>query len=322
MTDSRRVKPKITAAICTLNGARRILAVLEAVAAQRDIGPDEWELLVIDNGSTDGTARVVSLFVSQHRLVNLRYLVENLPGQAAARRRAINEAQGEWICFVDDDNLLDPQYLSEALSFAARLPNLGAFGGRSAARTQVSPPSWFDPLKEGLAVWDGGEEDFRLGPGQRCFTAGLVVRTIAVRGIAGEPWVMTGRTADTPIGGEDLELCLKLEQQGWKRWYDHRLLFDHVLPEERLTLRYFRQLYATFGATHLLLYPVYFPLAGSRHLRFLSIAASALAHYPYCLLKYLLGKAPGRWLAAAKVWTYGGVIRYFWTGLGTLLRKT
>ncbi len=172
----------ITVAICTLNGAERLPEVLEALGQQQRIADDAWEILLVDNGSTDATQEVFSRFAARFPNLTCRYVFEGKPGQNFARRRAMSEARGTWLCFVDDDNVLEAHYLANALAFAARKPKLGAFGGRSLARLASPLPGWYEVLKTGLAIWDGGEQTRRLSVAERSFTAGLVARTAILRG--------------------------------------------------------------------------------------------------------------------------------------------
>ena len=74
----------ITIAICTLNGASRLPEVLEALRKQQGVLDDAWEILLVDNGSTDETKEVLTDFAGQAVQVNCRYVLEKQPGQTAA----------------------------------------------------------------------------------------------------------------------------------------------------------------------------------------------------------------------------------------------
>jgi glycosyltransferase involved in cell wall biosynthesis len=306
-------KISITSAICTFNGADRLPEVLAALA-QQSLAPETWEILLVDNGSTDATKKVFSAFAGGHPHINCNYQFEPEPGQSAARRRAMAEARGGWLCFVDDDNVLDLNYLSESLRFIADKPHLGVLGGRSVERIDTPMPRWFPVLKDGLAIWDGGGIPRILSRSERCFTAGLVVRTDIARRVAAEKWVLTGRTASMPIGGEDLELCLKVESHGFERWYNPRLCFSHVLPFSRYQLNSLSRLFETFGATHLLLYPVYRPFLNSKLMSFAKILFVALLKYPLYFAAFSVNRSDSRWSIAKKMWSYKGVIKYSFYG--------
>jgi glycosyltransferase involved in cell wall biosynthesis len=311
---------QITVAICTRDGAGRLPEVLLALGEQRNIAPQSWEILLIDNGSIDATADLFKEFAAQYPHLACRYIYEGEPGTGVARRRALREASGEWVCFVDDDNILDGEYLANARVFSIDRPKLGAFGGRSVARTSGPLPAWFDTLKSGLAVWDGGEATRLLDLAERSFTAGLLVRTAAVRDLLDEKWALKGRTATDKVAGEDLELCLKLRRHGWEIWYVPDLMFTHVLPEGRLALPYVKGLFATFGAIHLSLYPLYFPVRDSAWLRFALITASAIVKAPFFGVRQYIAPGSQRWDMAARAWTYRGALKYWRAGFETVRR--
>lgn len=303
------VQLKFSVAICTFNGAKRLPDVLEAIANQQGMSYESWEVLLIDNASTDETKHVFEAFKEKHPVLFCRYVYESQPGQAAARLRSFKEATGEWICFVDDDNILDSKYLSSAYKFISRNRRIGALGGKSTPLLSSLPPVWFDSMKSGLAIWDGGDLARQLTIGERSFTAGLIVNTDVAKTVASETWIMNGRTKDFPIGGEDLELCLKISRRGLEIWYLPDLLFEHVIPENRLSQSYLKELVATFGATHLLLYPVYFPRYYNRLLTMLVIIMSALVKLPWFMLLSLL-PAKKKWTLRRRAWTYLGVLKY------------
>lgn len=295
--------------ICTYNGAKRLQEVLEAIAHQQGIAYEAWEILLIDNASTDETKNVFEDFAISHAHLTCRYIFEAKPGTGVARIRAFYEATGKWVCFVDDDNILDSKYLVSAHKYICRNSRIGALGGKSTARLSSPPPEWFDAIKSGLAIWDGGDVARQLTVGERCFTAGLIVNTEVAKIVAGEPWTMMGRTKSFPIAGEDLELCLKISRRGWELWYSPELTFEHVIPDNRLSRKYLKELAATFGATHLLLFPVYFPIKNNRLLTMLGIIMSAVVKLPWFMLLSSLSVRK-KWARRNRAWTYLGVIKY------------
>lgn len=123
--------------VCTHNPAPTALQrVLDALAAQT-LPQAQWELLVIDNASDDPLARRVALDWHAHG----RHLREDRLGLTPARLRGIAEAHGPLLVFVDDDNVLDADYLSLAAALAAAHPQLGAFGSGCLEAEYEVPPS-------------------------------------------------------------------------------------------------------------------------------------------------------------------------------------
>jgi glycosyltransferase involved in cell wall biosynthesis len=122
--------------VCTHNPLRaQLQRVLDALAAQT-LPQVQWELIVIDNASDEPLAQCCAVDWHMHG----RYLREDQLGLTPARLRGIAEAKGPLLVFVDDDNVLDADYLSRTAALAEAHPQIGAFGsGCLEAEYEVSP---------------------------------------------------------------------------------------------------------------------------------------------------------------------------------------
>ncbi len=139
---------KVSVAICTHNPREDYLQrVLEALRAQT-LPKEQWELLLIDNGSKEPLAGAWDL--SWHP--QSRHVREDELGLTPARLRAIQESTGDLLVFVDDDNVLAANYLAEATSISERWPMLGVWGGRIDPGFEQSPPEWTRPYWGMLAI--------------------------------------------------------------------------------------------------------------------------------------------------------------------------
>jgi len=148
MADSRRFV-SISVLLCTHNPRPDYLGrVLTALRGQT-LPTKHWELLLIDNASEQPLAQTVD--ISWHaRGRNIR---ENELGLTVARMRGIQEARGELLVFVDDDNLLSPNYLVQATATSARCPDFGVFGaGILNPEFEVQPPVELLPHLSKLAL--------------------------------------------------------------------------------------------------------------------------------------------------------------------------
>jgi len=241
---------KLTIAIPTFNGAPRLAKVLEHLQAQELLEAqsqaDDWEILVVDNNSSDDTAAIATQLQADWAKgawgdrVPLRYCFEPQPGLAYARQKAIAQAQGEWVGFIDDDNWAEPQWVASALAFAAANPELGAFGSRIQAVYEVEPPKDFHRIEAFLAIRDHGDdqapfdpENLQLPPG-----AGMVVNR--QRWLEAVPEVMSvvGRTADILISGSDYAALLYLHRAGHPIAYNPDMVIHHAIPAGRLERAY------------------------------------------------------------------------------------
>lgn len=243
-TNSTATVVDFTVAIRTYNGENRLPAVLNRLRSQVGTEGINWEVVIVDNNSKDNTAKVIREYQSE-RLVtySLRYHFEPKPGAASARKRAIQEAKGAWIGFLDDDNLPSSNWLAAAYSFSKLRPEIGAYGSRIHGEFEIEPPKNFERIAPLLAITKLGKRPFRyegnlLPPG-----AGLVIRKKAWLNHVPERQQLQG-----PVGkslsskGEDLEALSYLKQAGWEIWYNPEMKVYHKIPKSRLQKEYLMRL--------------------------------------------------------------------------------
>jgi glycosyltransferase involved in cell wall biosynthesis len=142
------VIPTISVIICTHNPRTDYLhRVLEALRAQT-LAQHSWELLLIDNASAQPLAEEWDL--GWHSAA--RHIREDELGLAPARLRGIAEAKGELLVFVDDDNVLAPDFLAEALRIGHEWPILGIWGGSIIPEFEIEPPGHLRPFLHAVAM--------------------------------------------------------------------------------------------------------------------------------------------------------------------------
>lgn len=240
-----------TVCICTFNGAARIGMVIEALAVQTQ--PFEsWELLVIDNASTDGTGEVANQLIKKRLRGNDRVVREERPGLSFARARAAREARGEIICFLDDDNIPAPHFLAAAVGAFDERSKAGVIGGKVLPRWEVNPTPLADAVAPfALAICNLGGSAQRVETvGGGIVGAGMCIRTEVLRNIyrdANAPAQVTGRTGGNLMSGEDLAISLVARQLGWECWYVPSLQIEHILPASRMDKNYLLRLYEGIG---------------------------------------------------------------------------
>jgi glycosyltransferase involved in cell wall biosynthesis len=240
--------PGIEVAICTHNGAGRLPAVLQALAAQT-MSPLHWSVLVVDNASTDDTAASAHRYWTRQD-VTLRVVHEPRPGVTMARQRALTEASREFLCFCDDDNLLAQDYLEQAARIMDSLPLAGALGGQGEPECEVPLPEWFSIAAPGYAVGPQGEGEGLISDSRGfLYGAGMVVRRAAWSRIVrnGFDPRLNSRQGNGLSSGEDNEICLMLLLMGWQIHFSPKLVFRHQITAHKLDENYCRALYRGFG---------------------------------------------------------------------------
>jgi glycosyltransferase involved in cell wall biosynthesis len=247
----------ISVVICTFNRAGLLQQTLSAVRECAAPSRCDVEIVVIDNNSTDDTPEVVRRAAGSPGYP-IRYAAERKQGKSFALNRALSLARGEVIALTDDDVLPARDWLT---LIAARLrsePIAFAFG-KVLPRWAVLPPpelltfrarSLWGPL----ALIDYGDESIRYTPAafrtlRMPIGANLAVRRDALDRVG--PWrTDLGRVDNSPVCGEDRELCVRLfRARLYDGVYDPRITVQHYVPETRLGRRYFRRWFYWHGRT-------------------------------------------------------------------------
>ena len=120
----------IDVVICTYNRSASLDATLASLAAMRVTPSTAWVVTVVDNNSTDDTAAVVERHVRQGRIPGLRRVVAAELGLTPARLAGARRSEADWIAFVDDDCVVDPDWVQNAAAFLAERPACGALASQ------------------------------------------------------------------------------------------------------------------------------------------------------------------------------------------------
>lgn len=243
-------------AICTYNGAERLPEVLDQLLHQVGTEDIQWEVLVVNNNSSDHTAAVVSEYAAVWRKdCELRYVFEAEQGLAYARNRAILEARSsDLIGFLDDDNLPAENWVAEAYRFGQERPQVGAYGGIIHAKLDEPPPPYFNQIKLLLAVYDRGQEPLcyhrSAKPRKVPVGAGLVIRASAWKEYVPQKLRLRGRDekGKSMLGTcEDLEAMYYLQNSQWEIWHNPKMELWHHIPSRRLEKEYLLKIARTTG---------------------------------------------------------------------------
>jgi glycosyltransferase involved in cell wall biosynthesis len=238
----------LTVAIPTYNGAKRLPEVLERLQAScnnvptaSEIKEFSWEVIVVDNNSTDDTAEVVRAYQDNWSdRYPLKYYFEPRQGAAFARRRAFEEASGKLVGFLDDDNIPAPEWMTAAYVFAQEHPEVGAYGSQIHGVFEVTPPENFQRIAPFLAITNRGSKPLRYEPQKKVLppSAGLVVRKQAWLESVPKELLLTGRTLTSMVTSEDLEMLSHIQAKGWEIWYNPAMQIEHKIPHWRLEREY------------------------------------------------------------------------------------
>lgn len=240
-----------TVAICTYNGAARIGRVLASLVDQT-LAADQWEIVVVDNASTDDTAKVCEQW--RERLpVPLRIVYEERQGLSYARGCAARNARGEIVCFLDDDSPAESDWVACAVRAFGEHPRAGSLGGKVKPVWESEPtPLALEVCDFALAVCDYGDAPFKYSgtTGGGPVGAGICLRRAAMlEAYQDDRWAggNLGPVGAKRISGSEMALNAKIAQLGYEMWYIPELVISHIIPAQRMTFEYLARLYESIG---------------------------------------------------------------------------
>ena len=238
-----------TVVIVTYNGAARIGAVLDRLRYQIGTADIVWEVIVVDNNSTDSTRAVIQQHQASWRQdVPLRYEFESQQGAGFARHHGTKVAHSPLVGYLDDDNLPWINWVRSAYCFAQQHPEVGVFGSRIRGKFTAPPPAHFERIAALLALTDRGPMPIPYRPESKVLPpgAGLVVRRQAWLDNVPEERTLAEKFGEREAG-EDLEVVLRIQQAGWPVWYNAKMCMHHEIPGSRLTRAYLIRLCQGIG---------------------------------------------------------------------------
>ncbi len=297
--------PLISVVICTRNPRWAVFARVLGYLAAQTLPRDRWEAIVIDNDSEPPLNVEAAV-----QLTNLRAVVEPAVGLTRARIRGIDEAMGDLVVFVDDDNLLDPDYLERTVEIAEAFPQIGAFGGRISPEFEAEPPGWLEPFRSHLALTDFDRDEWANVTGERAVLpcgAGLCIRRELAVAYANavatdDRRIGLDRSWESTVSCGDTDMVLSCADTGWGTGRFTSLHLTHVIPASRLAFDYHRRLAADIGYSYGRLLAI--RGEASRGRRLIALVKALLA--------FLGVKHRGKSRSLDLAYHYG-----FWRGLGS-----
>jgi glycosyltransferase involved in cell wall biosynthesis len=247
--------------ICTHNGNNRLPVVFDYINNLHIPIQVNWEVLIVDNASTDGTSSWINeIKLSKKINFTLFNVDERKPGLNYARITGAKNANYEWLLFCDDDNLLHCNYIKFWYDCLLNHSNLGALGGNGIPLTEDPRPDWFIEYSHSFAVGPQYSKSGFISKGSALYGAGLFVLKTPILQIVdkGFNMIMSDRESGKLTSGGDLEWCYLLQLSGLQLYYDDRLIFQHKLNDSRLTWDYYKKLKAGIASGVGLLEPYHY----------------------------------------------------------------
>ena len=224
---------QISAIICTFNREAYLAKAIQSLVVQT-LNNNLYEIIVVDNNSTDSTRNIVTEDFSH--IKNLSYLFEPIQGLSQARNTGWKNATGEFVAYLDDDAIASPQWLENIiLAFRTITPQPGVVGGKIEAIWEAPRPFWLsDKLARSLTIIDWSDQP-KFFDDNREWLAGANIaypKTLLEQSDGFN--VNLGRKANSLISCEENLLHHHLKQQGYRIYYHPEISVQHHIHHSRL----------------------------------------------------------------------------------------
>ena len=234
--------------ICTYNRDKYIYNVMESIV-KGSLSSEYYEILAIDNNSSDCTKDEIFRFISDYPSFNVKYIFEPQQGLSCARNRGIDESSGDILVYVDDDARVNEDYLKSYHDFFKDNPECSAAGGPIIPEYEgYEEPEWMTyHLKRLLTayLYFGNKE--KQFPGNNYPGGGNAAYRKSIFDMVGKYNTSLGRTGASLAGGEEKDIFRKMDGIGVKYYYLPESILYHIIPARKMSDEYFNSLTSEIG---------------------------------------------------------------------------
>jgi len=239
----------ISIILCTHNRAELLGPCLELLLGQK--GHSSYEIIVVDNASTDNTAEVIRDFFKSDPQGRLVHEFEPEIGKSYALNRALKLARGGILLFTDDDVLVGTDWVNN-MADAFKANDADGVGGKILPEWKTERPEWFSrALYPNLALIDYGDDTFVINNDRPYYGANMAFRRLVFEKI-GNFKTHLGRKGKLLLGNEDTELCKRAMKAGFRLIYNPNACVHHIIQDDRMTKKYFCDYYFGVGESMIL----------------------------------------------------------------------
>jgi glycosyltransferase involved in cell wall biosynthesis len=261
--DDARASVDVTLLVCTYNRSRDLGELLRTAVVQQTDGSFTYEVLVVDNNSSDDTRSVVESFIAAgHR--NVRYIFEGRQGKSNALNTGLSAAAGSIYAITDDDFMLPADWVMQIVNGFRQHPDASFVSGKVLPLWQADVPEWAGPEHwSALALADYDDEVFYVDERNQLCLLACAFRRADVDAVGG--YRPDLGVSSNQIGGvEDLEILQRLWRSGRRGVYLPTMAFLHKVQAARLTKHYHRRWHTGHGRFYATLRDPAFEASGAR----------------------------------------------------------
>ncbi len=240
----------VAVAICTFNRAASLRRTMDSLAAMRVPNDLTWEIVIVNNNSTDHTDDVIDEYRDR---LPVRRVFEPRPGLSNARNRAIDVARGDYILWTDDDVVVDAGWLQGYVDAFQRWPEAAVFGGRITPRYESPVAKWVaesEAILEGpFAIRNFGDDvqPLSVAKYRLPFGANFAIRAREQRIFRYNPDL--GVAPNRRRLADETDVIIRLLGAGATGYWIPQAMVEHCIGQERQTVSYVADYYANLGET-------------------------------------------------------------------------
>lgn len=226
----------ISAIICTYNREKYLDQLLTSIEKQ-SISPRNFEVVIVNNNSTDNTESLCLRFIDRNAHISVKYVIEKEQGLSHARNRGIVESSGEFVTFLDDDAILTESFLEVVFDYFLNNADTDCIGGRIFLQYEDEQPPWVSKyMAEMFGFFDMGEKIKDFGSRQFPRGSNMSFRKTVFDQV-GYFNTALGRRGEGMLGSEEKELFFRMHRMGFRSVYLPNALVYHYVPNSRLEMR-------------------------------------------------------------------------------------
>lgn len=237
------MKTEISVIICTYNREKFLPKALASLTEQT-VGPNVYEIVIVNNNSTDNTEQISKEFIATHPELNIKYVVETQKGLSSARNRGIIESSSELIAFIDDDAEVEKNYLETAINFFNEHPTVSAMGGKVIPIYETGKePEWLSlPLWGLVTKVDWGNKTRRYPPSKYPAGCSMVFQKTVFDKVG-------MFNTNLHLRSDDKYIFRQLEKFNKDFLYFPKLVVRHNIDAYRVTLESVKKISLIVGAS-------------------------------------------------------------------------
>ena len=229
---------KVSVIVCTYNRDKYLPLTLNHLRDQSQ-SFEEYEIVIVNNNSTDSTDRICRDFIAEQNSLNITYVIEINQGHTYARNRGIAESKGKYLAFIDDDAFVVCDYVKNIITFFDSHPKVAAIGGKIIPVYESIEPKWMSKyLLPLVAALDMGNNIIEFKKRKFPIGANMAYRSEVFKNY-GVFDVNLGRRGNELEGGDEKDMIFRIKGKE-KIYYVPDVLVHHVIPDKRLTMTYIK----------------------------------------------------------------------------------